>query len=119
MYKTELKMENYHNNIYVEKYRIALTKFRLSSHDLAIETARHTNVERDLRYCEHCNQNVIEHEYHFSLVCPKYRNLRITFFKPYFCRWPSLYKFRMLMYTESKNSRVSRYLNYAFRLRSY
>ena len=44
MYKTELKMENYLNNIYVEKYRIALTKFRLSSHDLAIETGRYTNV---------------------------------------------------------------------------
>ena len=36
MYKTELKMENYLNNINVEKYRIALTKFRLSSHDLVI-----------------------------------------------------------------------------------
>ena len=40
MYKTELKMENNRNNIYTEKYRIALTKFRLSSHDLAIEKCR-------------------------------------------------------------------------------
>ena len=118
MYKTEPKMENYLNNIYAEKYRIALRKFRLSSHDLTIETGRYTNVERDLRYCEHCNQNVIENEYHFLLVCPKYRHLRVKFFKPYFCRWPSLHKFRMLMYTESKNSSVSKYLYYAFRLRS-
>ena len=81
MYNTELKMENYLNNIYVEKYRIALTKFRLSSHDLAIETGRYTNVERDLRYCEHCNQNVIENEYHFLLVCPKYRHLRVKIFQ--------------------------------------
>ena len=49
MYRTELQMENYLNNIYVEKYRITLTKFRLSSHDLAIEKDRYTNVERDLR----------------------------------------------------------------------
>ena len=84
MYKTELKMENYLNNIYVEKYRIALTKFRLSSNDLAIEKGRYTNVEIDLRYCEHCNQNVIENEYHFLLVCPKYRHLRVKFFKTYF-----------------------------------
>ena len=54
MYKSELKMENYLNNIYVKKYKIALTKFRLSSHDLAIEKGRYTNVERDLKYCEHC-----------------------------------------------------------------
>ena len=49
MCRTELQMENYLNNIYVEKYRITLTKFRLSSHDLAIEKDRYTNVERDLR----------------------------------------------------------------------
>ena len=47
MYKTELKMEKYLNNIYVEKYRISLTKFRLSSDDYVIETGRYTNVERD------------------------------------------------------------------------
>ena len=118
MYKSKLKMENYLSNIYVEKCRIANTKFRLSSHYLAIEKGRYTNAERDLRYCEHCNQNVIENEYHFLLVCQKYGHLRVKFFKPYVFRCTSLHKFKMLMYTESKNCNVSKYLYYAFRLRS-
>ena len=101
----------------VASWACEVTEFRLSSHDLAIEKGRYTNVEIDSRYCEHCNQNVIENEYHL-LVCPKYRHLRVKFFKPYFCRWPSLREFETLMYTESKNSSVSKYLYYAFELRS-
>ena len=45
MYKTELKMDNYLNNIYIEKYIIALTRLRFSSHDLAIEKGRYTNED--------------------------------------------------------------------------
>ena len=85
MYNTELKKVTSLDNIYVEKYRIALTKFRLSLHDLAIEKSRYTHVEKYLRYCEHCDQNVIENAYHFLLVCSMFRHMRVKFVKPYFC----------------------------------
>ena len=33
---------------------------------------------------------VIENEFHFLLVCQKYRHLRIKYFKPYFVLWPNV-----------------------------
>ena len=50
LYKRNLCMESYLNFINVDKFRIAFTKFRLSSHDLAIETGRYTNIERNLKH---------------------------------------------------------------------
>ena len=92
----------------------------MSSHDLAIETGRYVNVERENRICEHCNINVIENEYHFLLVCPKFRHLRIQYFKSYFCHWPSIRKFETLMSSQSKSNllSLSKYLYFAFKLRS-
>ena len=51
--------------ISAKKYRIALSKFRVSAHNLAIEKGRHKNIPRNERKCRNCNLNVIENEYHF------------------------------------------------------
>ena len=75
-YKHSLVLEKYINCIFDNKFRISLTKFRLSSHDLAIETGRYTHIPRDQRICLQCNMNNVETEYLFLLVCPKYRELR-------------------------------------------
>ena len=58
------------------KFRTALTKFRLSSYDLAIEHGRYESIPRNERIGKYCNQNMTENEYHFLLVCPLYRELR-------------------------------------------
>lgn len=102
--KHEFEQEKYLNVINTNKYRISLTKFRLSSHNLAIETGRHDNIPRENRKCRNCSMNVIENEYHLLLVCPKYYSLRKRFFKPYFCRWPTVQKFEALM--TSKNNKI-------------
>ena len=62
--------------IYEKKIKTALTKFRLSSHDLAIERGRYQNTPRDERICKKFNLNLVENGYHFLLVCSKYRDLR-------------------------------------------
>ena len=54
-------MENYLDFIKEKKYRFALTRFRLSSHDLAIERGRYENI---VRICVFCNSNFVESEYH-------------------------------------------------------
>ena len=90
LYKDSLAMETYLETILVNKFRISLSKFRLSSHDLAIEKGRYSNINRENRLCTYCNMNVIENEFNFLLVCPKYRHLRIKYFKPYFCQRPNL-----------------------------
>ena len=89
------------------KYKIALTRFRLSSHELHIERGRYENVPRDERFCKCCNMSQIESEYHFLLACPLYTELRRKIFKPYFCHWPNLNKFDQLMLSNSKQVTLS------------
>ena len=60
-------MEKYLSCISINKFRISLSRFRLSSHDSAIEKGRHSNIEREQRKCIYCNMKVIETEFHFLL----------------------------------------------------
>ena len=117
LYKTDLKLESYLENVTVVKHRIALSKFRVSSHKLAIETGRYYNIPNDERLCMFCNMRAVETEYHLLLVCPYYTSLRRKYLKPYFCRWPSLVKFKLLLSTKSIQINLAKYLFFAMRLR--
>ena len=75
--KTVFKFEDYLIDISSNELRKNLTCLRLSSHKLAIETGRYSGIERQNRICEHCNNNFVESEYHFLLICPKYYELRL------------------------------------------
>ena len=44
-YKHDFELENYLDFIVEKKYKFALTQFRLSSHDLAIERGRYQKIE--------------------------------------------------------------------------
>ena len=81
----------YLNCIHVNKFRDVRARFMLS-HGLAIERGRYTNINREDRTCEYCIMKVVENEYYFLLVWPKYRHLRKRYFKPYFCYCPSCKK---------------------------
>ena len=118
-YKHDFQFESYLDTIHDKQFRIALTKFRLSSHDLAIERGRFENIPRDERICRYCNLNMIENEYHFLLVCPLYGDLRRKYFKNYYCRWPTLNKFDDLLSKQTKQMtlNLSKYLYFAMKLR--
>lgn len=120
LFKHEFKLEKYLSYIPDKKYQIALTKLRLSSHDLAIETGRYTNIDRQLRICRKCNMGFIENEYHFLLVCTNYRDLRQKYFKPYYCRWPSVHKFIDLMSNNSVRiiNNLAKFVYFAFKKRN-
>jgi hypothetical protein len=120
IYKHEFNLETYLKCIKNNKYRISLSKFRLSSHDLAIETGRYENKEREERICAHCRTQSIEDEYHFLLICPKYYELRRALLKPYFCRWPTIKKFEILMNSTNKRQlqNLAKYIHHAFNLRN-
>ncbi|XP_060583529.1 uncharacterized protein LOC132739756 [Ruditapes philippinarum] len=120
IYKRSLETEDYLNKVNINKFRISLTKFRLSSHNLAIETGRYENVARENRLCTNCNLNVIENEFHFLLVCPKYYSLRRKYLKPYYCRWPSIHKFEKLMSTTNTQmlNNLSKFLYFSFKERT-
>ena len=112
LFKHNFEFENYLDSVNVTKYRYALTRFRVSSHKLAIETGRFYNIPRDQRYCIYCSMNVIENEYHFLLCCPFLNELRRSILKPFFCRWPTLNKFVILM-TKSSIFKLSKFIYYA------
>ena len=99
--------------------RTALTRFRLSSHDLAIESGRYDDTPRSDRLCKFCNLNVVENEYHFLLVCPLYIDIRKKYFNSYYCHWPTLKKFENLMSTKSKCkiNNLAKYVYFASQLR--
>ena len=61
--------------------RRCLTKFRISSHKLKIETGRFTRPLTPLeqRVCDHCLMT-IEDEFHFLMQCPRYSHIRSNFF---------------------------------------
>ena len=68
----------------IKKY----TQFRLSSHKLQIETARHLKQSKDrnekkiqARKCKLCNDNQDEDELHFMLNCKSYDIQRNTFIR--------------------------------------
>ena len=68
LFKHDFIAEKYLSCINENKYRVTYSKLRLSSHDLAIETGRYINSERQYRKCLQCNIGVVESEYHFTSV---------------------------------------------------
>ena len=60
-----------------EDKRIIITKWRLSSHNLKIETGRYTKppTPREERVCSECT-SIVEDEYHVVFQCPLYRNVQ-------------------------------------------
>ncbi len=68
---SNLCIQSYLNKPIPNKYKTWICKFRLSSHNLAVEKGRFYGIERCNRKCFHCN-NDIEDEMHFILKCPIY-----------------------------------------------
>ena len=61
-----------YTSLFNDYYRHIITRWRLSNHNLAIETGRYKRpvIERENRICASCN--VIEDEYHAVFRCPLY-----------------------------------------------
>ena len=104
--------------------RIALTKFRLSNHDLMIEKGRHFKIEKDKRFCPFCPE-AIETEMHFLLHCNTFAYLRRELFSTirktsrtfdYLC---DLEKFMYLLNSESTIRYVASFLRKSFQCRAF
>lgn len=97
---SNFSLQSYLCKLIPDIYKKCIVKFRLSSHNLAIEKGRYSNVNRNLRTCTLCIDD-IEDEMHFILSCPlyMYSNLRECLIKPYYWRKPSVYKLLQLLST--------------------
>ena len=65
IFKHDLELEKYLTINIEQKYKLALTRFRVSSHNLQIETGRYEDLPRQQRLCQLCNMRKIENEFHF------------------------------------------------------
>ena len=59
--------------------RVALSKLRLSNHQLMIEKGRHMNIKKELRFLPLCPKK-IEDELHFLTICKGFKDKRKTTF---------------------------------------
>ena len=73
--KTSIGISKYLNKVRHLDSRIALTKLRLSNHDLMIEKGRHLKIDKSERFCPFCPKHV-ETEIHFMLECRTFHTLR-------------------------------------------
>lgn len=69
--KTDIGTEKYLHLISCPENRVAMSKFRLSNHNLMIEKGRHNQIRKDQRFCPICPKDV-EDEKHFLLHCEGY-----------------------------------------------
>ena len=103
-----------------DKFRLELSKLRVSSHRLEVEVGRWTRPKTPLvaRKCRVCN--VVEDEFHFLFECQLFTDLKIKYLKKYFWNRPNMIKLKELM--TSTNIKViknlSTYVEKAFNVRT-
>ena len=117
-FKVHFQSETYLDVLKIFKYRHIYATFRLSCHDLEIEVGRHRDIDRELRKCPFgCDR--IEDEYHFLLVCDKFKEIRNQYIPFKYINNPNIHKFNMLLSSNNVDiiQSLSAYLYHAFRLR--
>ena len=74
LFKTQYKMEPHLLQPTNLNYTYALASFRISSHNLRIETGRYTKPKtpENERLCLYCSSQSVENEIHFLLKCNHY-----------------------------------------------
>ena len=98
-----------------------MSKLRMSSHRLNIETCRWNRPIPTIineRICSVCH--VLEDEFHFVLECELYSSIRNIYIPLYYRINPSMFKFTELINCENKNVTISMsvYIKKAFEIRN-
>ena len=104
-FKSTFKCEDYLDYVSHGKSRISLTRLRLSSHNVEIDTGRYRNKDRSNRVCILCSLNNIEFEYHFLLCCTPFTDIRKTYLLS--TSRPSMNMFIKFMSSRSKRKIIS------------
>ena len=117
-------MEDYLNSIENIRDRTALTKIRLSNHDLMIEKGRHQGLQENQRLCPFC-ENKVENEHHFVVECSTYDVLRQDLFVKMtevdntFPVLDNNEKFIFLLSNSAAGKLISGYLNKTLQIRKF
>ena len=113
-------LQYYLEVVNVKKFRVAMSRLRVSSHRLEIETGRWGRNRKELtdRKCNLCN--ILEDEYHFVFECPAYIEIRNQYIPRYYRLRPSMLKCIELFSSKSKYNirRLACYIYKAFEKRN-
>ena len=92
LFKNNHCMESYLSQVKDNKYRICLTKFRVSSHRSGIEVGRHQRPKLPLeqRICSFCNINEIDDEVHLVKNCQFHNEERRILLNEIQCHFNSI-----------------------------
>jgi hypothetical protein len=133
--KQNFCMEKY---LFLKNYdlRKIICKFRISAHNLRIESGRYERIinnegkkvilERNKRFCKMCDKNCVEDEIHSLIDCPLYSSERQTFFhnilkyNTNFIHLSSKEKFQWLMSNEDSMllTKLGHFLTSIFQMRN-
>ena len=122
--KTNIGIAKYLTQIKCIQNRVALSKIRLSNHDLMIEKGRHLKIDKTERFCPFC-PNIIETESHFLLQCKTFSFLRRLLFAeieiivPTFNQICDQDKFSILLNNENIANQVGDFINKALNCRRF
>ncbi|MCG8032789.1 MAG: hypothetical protein JAZ03_11525 [Candidatus Thiodiazotropha taylori] len=112
--------KNYLDHITKEKNRFAFARLSLSLHRLEVEVGRWAKpnaIPFENRLCSTCG--ILEDEFHFTLKCTRYTDLRNSLLPKYFRTRPNMHKLIELFASESKQliRKLSLYVFKAFKTR--
>jgi hypothetical protein len=115
------QLQPYLTSVDVEKYRIAMSRFRMSSHRLRVETGRWhepRSIPYNERLCPVCAK--LEDEFHMLLECTLYSGLRKQYIKQYYWKHPNIPKFISLLCSENNTivKNLAMFMKKAFDLRN-
>ena len=108
-------LKNFYTRRLLARFRFGMTELKGRSMDFKQLDLVH------LKRCPFCQEaNILENEFHFLLVCPKYTDIRNKYIPYKFTRFPNLNHFCILLASESPNliSRLCNFLKEAFALRN-
>jgi hypothetical protein len=108
LYTTNYVMSPY-LNLKSYQLRKAICKFRLSSHNLRIETGRHSKPKtpRENRICKLCTVGEVQDEIHVLLSCPALTPAKLHLFDhlnatiPFFDSYNNMGKFLAIMHSDN------------------
>ena len=111
--------KEYLSHVTVKKFRMAITKLRLSSHRLEIEVGRFSRPKKEIhdRKCHLCN--VVEDEFHFLFECPMYSQFRAKYISKCYWKHPNIPNLINLLSTTSPLilRRLGQYIYKSFKTR--
>ena len=90
MHRQNFKQKQNKNN----KLRSEFIKFKSSTHKHNIKRGKYSGIPSEKRFCEYCTNAGIHlkmHEYHFLMICPKYKFIRETYIPKYCYNTPSMF----------------------------